>query len=182
MNRQEVTALVAYVTQLNPGQQFDAYTADAWHDVLGDVKATFDQAREATAAVAKRERWIYPSAIREELKAILRAANPPPPAPALEAPSKYEPNEDRHERWARNHQKFEAVREQLAAIKAAKDAAHQAGISESLWKAREVARQYKRDRDRQDQEADHGNLGSSINTDPAVMVSRFKQLPERGGR
>jgi hypothetical protein len=181
MNRQEVTALVAYVTQLNPGQQFDAYTADAWHDVLGDVKATFDQAREATAAVAKRERWIYPSAIREELKAILRAANPLPKAAAIEAPSKFETYEDRSARIARNKAKVQAVLDEIAAKKVSEDP-HEADIPESLRHAREVARQYKRDRDRQDQEAGRGNLGSSINTDPAVMVSRFKQLPERGGR
>lgn len=155
MNRQEVTALVAYVTQLNPGQQFDAYTADAWHDVLGDVQATFDQAREATAAVAKRERWIYPSAIREELKAILRQANPPPRAAAIEAPSKYETYEDRSERIARNKAKVQVVLDEIAAKKIAEDP-HEAEISESLRHAREVARQYKRDRDRND---DRGNLG-----------------------
>jgi hypothetical protein len=147
MNRQEVTALVAYVTQLNPGQQFDAYTADAWHDVLGDVQATFDQARAATAAVAKRERWIYPSAIREELKTILRAANPPPKAAAIEAPSKFESYEDRSARIARNKAKVQVVLDAVAARKVAEDP-HEADIPENLRHAREVARQYKRERDK----------------------------------
>jgi hypothetical protein len=177
MNRQEVTALVAYVTQLNPGQQFDAYTADAWHDVLGDVKATFDQARAATAAVAKRERWIYPSAIREELKVILRAANPPPKAAAIEAPSKFETYEDRSARIARNKSKVQAVLDEISAKKVREDP-HEADISESLRHAREVARQYKRERDARP-EVQPRPLAGAIGDDPAVIVAKFKKLPEK---
>lgn len=112
MNRQLVAALVAYVTQLAPAQQFDEYTALAWHDVLGDLDATFEQGREAIARVARTERWIYPGAIRAELQTILRAAKPEPSAPAIGQIRAWAECEDRPERIARGMAK---VREAIAA-------------------------------------------------------------------
>ena len=67
MKRSDVADLVIYLTQLQPAQKVDEYTADAWFDVLKDVPATLDEAREATAKVARKERWIFPGAIRGEL-------------------------------------------------------------------------------------------------------------------
>lgn len=145
ITRTDVVRLVAYVTQVQPAQQVDEYTPDAWFDILGDMSATFDQLRAATAEVAKRERWIYPSAIREELSTILRAANPPARAAAIEAPSKYETYEERSERIARNKVKVQAVLDEIAARKVREDP-HEANIPENLRHAREVAREYKRAR------------------------------------
>jgi len=83
VNKKTIVDLIAYTTQLNPAQRFDEYTPVAWHDVLGDIEADFEQCREAVARVARTERWIYPAAIREELEAIRREATPPPRAEIL---------------------------------------------------------------------------------------------------
>jgi hypothetical protein len=145
ITRTDVVRLVAYVTQVQPAQQVDEYTPDAWFDILCDMSATFDQLRAATAEVAKRERWIYPSAIREELKTILRAANPEPPALAIGQIRAWEECPDRLERIARGKARVQVVLDAVAAKKVAEDP-QEANISESLRRAREVAREYKRAR------------------------------------
>jgi hypothetical protein len=99
MKRSDIVALVAYVTQLVPAQNFDEYTALAWHDVLGDLPATLEQAKEATARVAKKQQWIYPSVIRGELMAIMPPRQHTGPAAILASPPS--PREDRIERNAR---------------------------------------------------------------------------------
>lgn len=175
MKRTEVAALVGYTSQLAPAQRFDEYTPDAWFDVLGDLPANYEQARQAVAAVAKREKWIAPSAIREELKAILRAANPPPKAAAIEAPSKFETYEDRSARIARNKAKVQAVLDEIAAKKTAEDP-HESDIPENLRLAREVARQYRRDRDRPPAPTP---LAGAVGTDPDRLVQRFQTLEPR---
>jgi hypothetical protein len=177
MKKTTIVDLIAYTTQLNPAQRFDEYTPVAWHDVLGDLNATFEQCREAISRVARTERWIYPSAIREELKSILRAANPPPRAAAIEAPSKYETYEDRSERIARNKAKVQAVLDEVAAKKVREDP-HEADIPESLRHAREVARQYKRERDAKP-DVQARPLAGAVGSNPAAMVERFKQIPDR---
>jgi hypothetical protein len=176
MKKTTIVDLIAYTTQLNPAQRFDEYTPVAWHDVLGDMEATFEQCRAAVAAVAQNEQWIYPSAIREELKTILRAANPPPRAAAIEAPSKYETYEDRSERIARNKAKVQAVLDEISAKKVREDP-HEADIPESLRHAREVARQYKRNRDARP-EVQPTPLAGAVGTDPDRLVARFQTLRE----
>lgn len=137
MKRSAVAALVAYVTQLAPAQQFDEYTAAAWHDVLGDLDATFEQARDATAAVAREQQWIYPSAIREKLLPILAAAQPREPAPAIEQKRAWEQVEDRAERIACG---AALVREALAKATPYRLEREDApDIPENLRRAREAA-------------------------------------------
>lgn len=177
MNKTTIVNLIAYTTQLNPAQRFDEYTPVAWHDVLGDLDATFDQCREAVATVARSKPWIYPSDIREELKAILRAANPPPRAPAIEAPSKYETYEDRSDRIARNKAKVQVVLDAIAAKKVREDP-HEANIPENLRHAREVARQYKRERDRRP-ELVARPLAGAVGIEPSALVEKFKAIPDR---
>jgi hypothetical protein len=136
MNREAVADLVAYVSQLVPAQQFDQYTALAWYDVLGDIPANFEQAREAAAKVAKEQQWIYPSAIRSKLMSIMPPRQHSAPAPAIEAPSKFEPNAARSERIARGAAR---VRQALAEATPFRDRQATAEVPENVRKAREVA-------------------------------------------
>lgn len=177
MKKTTIVDLIAYTTQLNPAQRFDEYTPVAWHDVLGDIEADFAQCREAIARVARTERWIYPAAIREELKTILRAANPPPKAAAIEAPSKYETYEDRSIRIARNKAKVQVVLDAIAAKKVREDP-HEQDIPENLRHAREVGRQYKRERDATPAYPPRP-LAGAVGDDPAAIVAQFKKLPEK---
>jgi hypothetical protein len=81
MKRTAVADLVAYVTQIQPAQKVDAYTADAWWDVLGDLPVEFDAARQAVARLAKRQQWFTPSEIRDEIRAALPPSVLKAPAP-----------------------------------------------------------------------------------------------------
>jgi hypothetical protein len=158
MKRFDVVALVAYATQLQPAQQFDEYTADAWFDVLGDLKADAGQARQATAAVAKTERWIYPSAIRAELETILRNTTPPERAAILATPP-LPPDE-----------RAAAVRRGRAACDAAIAAANPyrltredaPDIPENLRKAREAAVEYRAGQKRRDNSMKLGATGGQV--------------------
>jgi hypothetical protein len=137
MKRSDIVALVAYVTQLVPAQNFDEYTALAWHDVLGDLPATLEQAKEATARVAKKQQWIYPSVIRGELMAIMPPRQHTGPAAILASPPS--PREDRIERNARGAALAKAaVKPFPGAVR--EDAPE---VPENLRKAREVAAAYK---------------------------------------
>ncbi|GAB3224245.1 hypothetical protein GCM10027447_12670 [Glycomyces halotolerans] len=176
MRRVDVTDLVAYMTQLQPAQRVDEYTATAWFDVLGDVPATLDQAREATANVAKRERWIFPSAIREELLAILQSANPPAPAPARAIPGRYDVDEDRAVRARRGAQR---VREALAAAK--RHPAAQAREEELTEKEQRLRDAVAAHRAGQRTRATRP-LSDAARVDPSRLVSQFKQIPERTDR
>ncbi|MFE2384465.1 zinc finger domain-containing protein [Streptomyces misionensis] len=64
MTEEETVVLARYVRALCPQQKFDEYTADAWHDVLGDLP--LNAARAAAAAVARRQPFVSPAEIRTE--------------------------------------------------------------------------------------------------------------------
>ncbi|MFD0052998.1 hypothetical protein ACFVHR_04640 [Streptomyces sp. NPDC127168] len=68
MNSQEAAALCRYVRALCPQQKFDEYTPDAWADILGDYQLT--DAREAAAAVARRQPFVAPAEIAAEIGRI----------------------------------------------------------------------------------------------------------------
>ncbi|MFD9192952.1 hypothetical protein ACFWCA_32660 [Streptomyces phaeochromogenes] len=68
MTEEETVVLARYVRALCPQQKFDEYTADAWHDVLGDYNP--DDAREAAARVARRQPFVAPSEIVAEIGKI----------------------------------------------------------------------------------------------------------------
>lgn len=158
MNREAVADLVAYVTQLVPAQQFDQYTALAWHDVLGDVPATFEQAREAAARVAKKQQWIYPSVIRGELMAIMPPRQHTGPAAILASPPS--PREERIERNARGAALAKA------AIKPFPGATREDApdVPENLRKAREMAVEYRAGQQRRDNAMKLGRAGAEALT------------------
>lgn len=66
MTPDEVVVLARYVRALCPQQKFDEYTPDAWHDVLGDYALA--DARGSAAAVAKRQPFVSPAEIIDEIK------------------------------------------------------------------------------------------------------------------
>lgn len=68
MTSEETVILVRYVKACCPQQQIDAYTPDAWHDLLGDLHLT--DARHAVAAVARRQPFVAPAEIRAEVRRI----------------------------------------------------------------------------------------------------------------
>ncbi|MGW3825737.1 zinc finger domain-containing protein [Streptomyces sp. NPDC005071] len=66
MTPDETVVLARYVRALCPQQKFDEYTPDAWHDVLGDYPLA--AARGAAAAVARRQPFVSPAEIIEEIR------------------------------------------------------------------------------------------------------------------
>jgi hypothetical protein len=68
MNSQEAAVLCRYVRALCPQQKFDEFTPDAWHDVLSDYQLT--DARQAAARIAKRQPFVAPSEIVDEIGKI----------------------------------------------------------------------------------------------------------------
>jgi hypothetical protein len=68
MTPDEVVVLARYVRALCPGQKFDEYTPDAWHDVLADFALA--DARAAAAVVARKQPFVSPAEIIEEIRRI----------------------------------------------------------------------------------------------------------------
>lgn len=66
MTPDETVILARYVRALCPQQKFDEYTPDAWHDVLADYALA--DARPAAAAVARRQPFVSPSEIIDEIR------------------------------------------------------------------------------------------------------------------
>lgn len=66
MTPDEVVVLARYVRALCPGQKFDEFTPDAWHDVLADFGLA--DSRAAAAAVAKRQPFVSPAEIITEIR------------------------------------------------------------------------------------------------------------------
>jgi hypothetical protein len=62
----ETVVLARYVRALCPGQKFDEYTPDAWHDVLADFALA--DARAAAAAVARKQPFVSPAEIISEIR------------------------------------------------------------------------------------------------------------------
>lgn len=161
MKRTAVADIVAYVTQLNPAQKVDAYTADAWWDVLGDLPVEFGDARQAVARLAKRQQWFTPSQIRDEIRAAL-------PPSAFTAPAPERAIEWRAE--SANAARVERNRRGAALAKAAvkpfpgavrEDAAD---IPENLRKAREMAVEYRAGQARRDNPMKLGRTGAEALT------------------
>lgn len=68
MTPDETVVLARYVRALCPQQKFDEYTPDAWHDVLADFGLA--DARAAAAAVARRQPFVSPAEIIDEIRKI----------------------------------------------------------------------------------------------------------------
>jgi hypothetical protein len=161
MKRTAVADIVAYVTQLNPAQKVDAYTADAWWDVLGDLPVEFDAARQAVARLAKRQQWFTPSEIRDEIRAAL-----PPSALAAPAPVRAIMRGDEEHaqgRIDRNRRGADAAR---AGVRPFPGAAREdtTGIPENLKKARAAAVEYRAGQQRRDNALKLGRAGGEAMT------------------
>ena len=68
MNPAESLLLCRYVKAACPQQAVDKYTPDTWHDLLGDLD--FEQASSAVKELCKRQPFVSPSEVRDEVKAI----------------------------------------------------------------------------------------------------------------
>jgi len=79
VNGEDVARLCRYVQALSPAQRWTEYTPDAWADVLRPVHASYDEAKAATAAVARRQPYIAPADIIAEIRAARDTEARPPP-------------------------------------------------------------------------------------------------------
>jgi len=68
MSPAEAVMLCRFAKACCPQQQFDEYTPDAWHELLGDYP--FDDCKAAVTAVAKRQPFVAPAEIRAEVRRI----------------------------------------------------------------------------------------------------------------
>lgn len=93
MTPSETVMLTRYVKACCPQQAMDEFTPDAWHDLLGDL--SLNDCRAAAAEVAKRQPFVAPSEIREEVrrvrdKRLQDTEVPPPPPELLDNPAAYQ--------------------------------------------------------------------------------------------
>lgn len=70
MNREEAVVLCRMAKAACPQQSFDAYTPDAWAEILKDYR--LEDAREALFVVARKQPWVAPAEIIAEVKKIRR--------------------------------------------------------------------------------------------------------------
>lgn len=68
MTNAEAVLLCRYAKAACPQQQFDAYTPDAWYDLLGDMR--FEDCKAALTAIVKRQPFVAPAEIRDEVKRV----------------------------------------------------------------------------------------------------------------
>lgn len=68
MTPPEAVMLCRFTKACCPQQSFDEYTADAWLELLGDLR--FEDCKAAVVAVVKRQPFCSPSEIRDEVKRI----------------------------------------------------------------------------------------------------------------
>jgi hypothetical protein len=66
VNHTQAAVLVRYVRALCPQQKFDEYSADAWHDLLGEYD--FDACKEAARQLGQRQPFIAPAEIITEVR------------------------------------------------------------------------------------------------------------------
>lgn len=83
MTPTETTLLCRYVKACCPQQAVDDFTPDAWHDLLGDLP--LDDCRAAVVAVARRQPFVAPAEIREEVRRI-RSERIGPDGPGMSEP------------------------------------------------------------------------------------------------
>jgi hypothetical protein len=93
MNREDTVRLCRYVKGACPQQAIDEFTPNIWHDLLGDLR--LEDCREAVTAVARRQPFVSPAEIREEVKRI-RADRIGPAGPGLSpVPPAADPDDDK---------------------------------------------------------------------------------------
>ncbi|ARF62862.1 hypothetical protein B1H20_16805 [Streptomyces violaceoruber] len=67
MTEEEAVQIAEYVAAACPAQKFGEFTPDVWGEILKPYAV--DEARSAVIAVARRQPWISPAEIVEEIKA-----------------------------------------------------------------------------------------------------------------
>ena len=82
MNATQALTLTRLVRGACPSQKFDEYTPDLWFEMLRDLH--FDDAREAVIELGKRQPFISPAEIRDQIQGVrderIRRANLDVPA------------------------------------------------------------------------------------------------------
>ena len=68
MTAAEAVMLCRFAKACCPQQQFDEFTPDAWHELLGDLR--FEDCKAAVVAVTKRQPFCAPAEIRDEVKRL----------------------------------------------------------------------------------------------------------------
>lgn len=68
MSNAEAVMLCRMAKAACPQQQFDQYTPDMWHELLGDLR--FVDAREALVEVVKAQPFVSPAEIRDQVKRV----------------------------------------------------------------------------------------------------------------
>lgn len=85
MTKREALLLTRKLTACCPQQAMDEYTPDTWFDLLKDL--SYADCETAMFKVAKRQPWVSPAEIRQQLaetrRARLRQAELPDPPPEL---------------------------------------------------------------------------------------------------
>ena len=93
MTPSETVVLTEYVRACCPQQAIGEYTADAWHDLLGDLSLA--DCKSAVAEVARRQPFVAASDIRAEVQEArhqrIKDAGgiPAPPPELLDDPAAY---------------------------------------------------------------------------------------------
>lgn len=70
MTNAEAVLLCRRAKAACPQQQFDQYTPDMWHELLGDLR--FEEADAALVEVVKSQPFVSPAEIREQVKRVRR--------------------------------------------------------------------------------------------------------------
>ncbi len=70
MSAQEAVMLCRLAKAACPQQQFDQYTPDMWHELLGDLR--FQDARDALVMVCKKQPFVSPAEIRDMVSEVRR--------------------------------------------------------------------------------------------------------------
>ena len=92
MTPTEAVKVTRLVKACCPQQQFDEFTADAWHGLLDDLR--LEDCVLAVKAMGRRQPFISPSEIRDEVRRIRndrleRNPRPEPPAEIADNPIAY---------------------------------------------------------------------------------------------
>ena len=94
MTPSEAVMLTRYVRACCPQQAIDEYTADAWHDLLGDLDLA--ACRDAVAAVARTKPFVAPAEIRAAVTSARRDRLAVIPVPAPDPETAADPVRYRH--------------------------------------------------------------------------------------
>jgi hypothetical protein len=135
MKDTDVVIIVAFVAQMQPAQKFNAFTPDAWSEVLADIPADLEMARAAVVRLAKRQNWFTPGEIRSEIRAAL-----PPSAMAAPAPVRAIMRGDEghaQDRIERNRRGADAARAAVKPFPGGRPI--EEAVPENLRRAREAA-------------------------------------------